>query len=124
MLYTKGTTRKYRSTFALTPNKYVASKLILENILLLTNISILFAALDHRTALLSNFLVARIFIQCSQISLNIIEHLINIESHVFNARISNDEYSIFLTSLINFRINNFANDDQVKIWIRYKKGKL
>ena len=110
----RSTTRKRRSTFASTPNERVGSKLILENILLFTNISVLFAALAHRAALLSNFQTARNFIQRSQISLNVTEHLINIELSLSDVRVDNNEYNIFSAPFINLRIDDFVNDNQAE----------
>ena len=48
------TTLKRRSTFSLTPNERVASKIILEYISLFIQISTVFAALSARSMLLSN----------------------------------------------------------------------
>ena len=57
------TIRKRQSSYASTPNERVASKTILENVLLFINISVLFAALAYHVVLLGNFQSTRNFNQ-------------------------------------------------------------
>ena len=68
-------------------NECAASKYILECILLLTNISVLFAALANRVTLLGNLQSAQNFVQRCHISFNIVNYLIHIDSSMPDVQI-------------------------------------
>ena len=102
---------KRRSTFSSTPNERVASKMMLEHILLFTNMSLIFAALAHRVALLGNLQSSRNFVQRFRVSFGIVNHLILIDSSISDVHVDEDTYKIFSKPLINLRIDDFVNDD-------------
>ena len=61
--------------------------MMLEHILLFTNMSLIFAALAHRVALLGNLQSARNFVQRFRVSFGIVNHLILIDSSISDVHV-------------------------------------
>lgn len=118
------TTRKRRSTFSSTPNERVASKIVLEHILMFTNMSVLFAALAHRVVMLGNLQSARNFAQRSIFSFNVVHHLVLVESSLCDVHANTETNVVFSRQPINVRISDFADDDESELWTRFRKDEL
>ena len=78
----RSTTLKRRSIFSSTLNERVASKIILEYVLLFVQISTVFAALSAYSILLSNVYATRTFLRRSRVSLGIVNRLIDTDSSI------------------------------------------